>query len=166
MNETLFDFTSQDAVLGWNIVNDGVMGGVSESAVEWIAEGAGRFSGVVRLENNGGFASLRARFTPLDLSAYEGIEISLRGDGQRYGMYLSNQRSGVQYDQKFDTVDGEWMTVQLPFSDFYPVYFGQRIPFVPLNASSIRGMTFIIEEKQAGAFTLDIARIGVYRRIV
>jgi monofunctional biosynthetic peptidoglycan transglycosylase len=163
MSETLIDFSQQDAVQGWTIVNDGVMGGVSESQVEWIDEGAARFAGYVSLANNGGFASLWARFSPLDLRAYDGIEITVRGDGQRYGMYLNNQRGSVQYDQKFETTAGEWITVRLPFRDFYPVYFGQRVPFLPLNRAAIRGMTFIIEEKQEGAFTLDIARIGVYR---
>lgn len=49
-------------------------------------EPAAVFGGYVSTDNNGGFASVRCRnFSPaLDCSAYEGLEICLKGDGQRY----------------------------------------------------------------------------------
>ena len=45
--------------LDWRIINDSVMGGVSRSQFN-IFEEYIRFSGHVSLENNGGFASIRA----------------------------------------------------------------------------------------------------------
>lgn len=46
--------------LEWRIVNDTVMGGRSQSSVTDIDDGLLRFSGLISLENQGGFASTRA----------------------------------------------------------------------------------------------------------
>jgi hypothetical protein len=45
--------------------------------------------GVVSTDNSGGFASVRCRNwePPLDLGAYEGVRLRLRGDGQRWGSF-------------------------------------------------------------------------------
>merc|ERR1719219_2817434 len=56
---------------GVSMLNDGVMGGISNSTWK-----DGIFQGTVRLDNNGGFASLRLRFKkPLDLSHFDGFYI-------------------------------------------------------------------------------------------
>ena len=57
--KTLFDFTTATNSTAWQIVNDDVMGGVSTSRFQVRTNGA-VFSGVVSLENNGGFASVRS----------------------------------------------------------------------------------------------------------
>ena len=53
----------------WRSVNDGVMGGLSRGSLRIVAAGVGIFEGEVSLENNGGFASVRATIGPRDLSA-------------------------------------------------------------------------------------------------
>jgi hypothetical protein len=59
------------------------MGGVSHSRLRHDAAGHAVFEGVVSLENNGGFASVRSR--PLDLGVPGAANYSLevRGDGKR-----------------------------------------------------------------------------------
>jgi len=47
----------------WQIVNDGVMGGVSSSAVRALGAGGLRFEGVLSLDYGGGFASARRSFS-------------------------------------------------------------------------------------------------------
>ncbi|MGB3238192.1 MAG: CIA30 family protein, partial [Geitlerinemataceae cyanobacterium] len=83
----LFDFTkpSQDVKEIWGAVDDVVMGGVSESSIRLIPDAA-LFSGNVSTANSGGFVSVRTRNfeTPIDLSAYDGIELRVKGDGNRY----------------------------------------------------------------------------------
>lgn len=67
------------------------MGGVSSSRMSpTCAEGTPAFTGDVSVANNGGFASVRSRNfePPLDLGAYEGIELRVKGDGQRYKLIL------------------------------------------------------------------------------
>ena len=53
----LFAFESTEAAAGWQAVNDGVMGGVSDGRFR-VTEGQTlEFYGTLSLENNGGFAS-------------------------------------------------------------------------------------------------------------
>ena len=57
----LFDFDSKETSGNWYVINDDVMGGISRSEVKLQDEGYVNFHGVVSPENNGGFASIRAR---------------------------------------------------------------------------------------------------------
>ena len=82
--ETLFDFTDEESVKSWYVVNDSVMGGVSNSKVNKSEENTLRFTGTVSLENNGGFASMRTRPGDYDLGGFRGIQIRVRGDGNKY----------------------------------------------------------------------------------
>ncbi len=63
-------------------------------------------------DNYGGFASVRTRnLDPLlDLGAYEGMELRLLGDGQRYKFIIrpDSNWDGVAYCQSFDTQPGVW----------------------------------------------------------
>lgn len=89
------------------------MGGVSESGI-FRNPGAGpagqdiaTFRGNVSVANNGGFASVRPRnWDPaLDLGAYEGLRVTLKGDGQRYKFILrcSDEWDSVAYCLSVDT---------------------------------------------------------------
>ena len=160
---TLMDFNEEQAFSCWANVNDGVMGGISESGFMPTDHGSGLFSGNVSLENNGGFASLQARFRAIDLSAFSGIELTLCGDGQRYGFYLMyslNRR--LMYQGDFDTTAGVWQTIRLRFDELEARRFGQPVNANPLDTSKIVGMAFIISDKQEGAFSLEVARISAW----
>ena len=73
---------SSSSLLEFGPLDDVVMGGVSESNFVVNADG-GTFRGTVRTENNGGFAGCRSKaLSPaLQLSAYTGIKLRVRGDG-------------------------------------------------------------------------------------
>lgn len=93
---TVFDFDKIDHVKAWEVTNDGVMGGISQGT--WYQEDDYVvFEGDVSLENNGGFSSVRVGFRPVDLSAYDGIVLRVRGDGQKYAFGLSDSNSRYQY---------------------------------------------------------------------
>ncbi|HEX5697569.1 MAG TPA: CIA30 family protein, partial [Rhodoferax sp.] len=53
-------FDTPASTLNWQAINDGVMGGVSVSRMRFDSAGFAVFEGEVSLENNGGFASVRA----------------------------------------------------------------------------------------------------------
>lgn len=159
----LFDFAEPDALDAWQVVNDGVMGGVSSSRIDSVASGTALFRGVVRLENNGGFASVWAGFRSVDLSTYDGVELRVRGDGRRYGFNLSAQRFNMLvYQAGFDTTSGQWQTVKIPFKALKARAYGQRVPALPLNLRSVGSMSLIISDKQAGLFALEMATIHAY----
>ena len=158
----LVDFALPNETKPWFPLNDDVMGGVSRSELVATTSGTAVFRGVVSFENNGGFATVQTNLSqPLNLSAYRGLTIKLKGDSKRYGMYLRTNSRSLVYQATFDTT-GEWQIIQLPFAQFKPTYFGRTVPGDPIDTSIIRSMSVLIEYKQEGPFALEIAHIGVY----
>jgi uncharacterized protein YbjT (DUF2867 family) len=132
----LFDFTQPDPNIQakWGAVDDVVMGGVSESGMH-LAAGFAVFSGNVSIDNSGGFASVRTRnFDPsLNLSNYRGIELRVKGDGQRYKFFVRTEArwDGVGYAYSFDTNANEWMTISIPFGDLVPIFRAKTVSDAP-----------------------------------
>lgn len=161
----LYDFTDPRAVTDWTPIHDVVMGGVSSGAMDTTEDGTVLFAGHVSLENNGGFASIRSVPRRWDLGAYSGIAVRFRGDGQRYKLNLKTDASldGVMYRTAFETREGEWQTVRFPFSQFRATFRGRAVPGEPpLDPSGIASIGFLISDKQAGPFRLEIASISAY----
>ena len=159
----LFDFAQPANVNAWGVINDGVMGGVSRSSIRQTAERTLLFAGTVSLENNGGFASIRASFSGVNLSAYEGLAIRLKGDGKRYGFYLQNNQRRLNYQSDFTTVAGQWQVVRLRFDGVTALSFGRRVQAPPLDLTDLRVFSFIISDKQEGPFALEVATISAYK---
>ncbi len=84
----VLNFDKSDDSNDWLIINDGVMGGVSESSFQFTKTGTGVFSGNVSLENNGGFASVRLSPSQFNLSDSDGIRFRVKGDGKKYKITL------------------------------------------------------------------------------
>lgn len=154
--ELLFDF--QPGTPAWSSVNDSVMGGVSQSASRILEEGALEFSGTMSLENNGGFASVRSPWNPIDLSEYDGILIRVLGDGQVYRLRIRTAATGpeVAYNSLFETRDGEWTTVYIPFETMIPTLRGFRFPAGQLDPGSITSLGLMLSDKQPGDFSLQV----------
>lgn len=152
-------------LLRWTSVNDVVMGGVSDSLMQVLEDGTGVFAGHLSLENNGGFASVRAPLPENDFTGYDGIVLRVKGDGKRYSFRVRTDMlfDGVVYRQEFDTVAGKWMDVELPFSDFKPSFRGRIVPDAPpLDPSRIFQIGFLISEKQEGSFRLEVESIDAF----
>lgn len=127
--------------LAWGALDDVVMGGVSESTFIIDTTGgekggpAGLFKGVVSTTNNGGFTSIRTKnfSVPEDLSSYDGLELRLKGDGRRYKLIVRTSRDWdtVGYTASFDTTEGQWQSIRLPFSSFVPVFRARTVSDAP-----------------------------------
>ncbi|XP_050223646.1 protein HIGH CHLOROPHYLL FLUORESCENCE PHENOTYPE 173, chloroplastic [Mercurialis annua] len=140
--------------LPWGALDDVVMGGVSESTFQIDTTGGenggptGIFKGVVSTANNGGFTSVRTRnfAVPEDLSAYDGLELRLKGDGRRYKLIIRISRDWdtIGYTASFDTVAGQWQSIRLPFSTLRPIFRARTVadapPFDPSNIISLQLM--------------------------
>jgi hypothetical protein len=174
----IFDFRSSDHDVSniWGAVDDVVMGGVSQSGLSPTEQGA-LFSGVVSTDNSGGFASVRTRnFEPsLDLQDYTGIELRVRGDGNRYKFILRDETrwDGVGYSHSFDTVADTWTTIQIPFADFIPVFRARTMDNgQQINSGQIRAFQVMLSKFEydgalnptfePGAFQLYIESISAY----
>jgi monofunctional biosynthetic peptidoglycan transglycosylase len=161
----LFDFQGQDGAARWVRVNDGVMGGLSQSQMKFTTEGTALFEGTLSLENNGGFASVRTIPDDFALGGYTGLVVRVKGDGRRYMLRLRTDRywDGPAYEAGFDTVAETWVTVRLPFRDFVPTFRGRRLRNMPaLDGTDVRQIGFMLADKKAGPFQLEIDWIRAY----
>jgi hypothetical protein len=160
----LFDFSTTTNATSWQIVNDDVMGGVSTSQFQLLTNRCAVFSGTVRLENAGGFASVRSQPVRADLSGCDSFLLRVRGDGRRYKFSVRTE-AGLDtplYQLAFTTKRGEWEEHRLPFKDFVPTFRGRILTDVPpLNPANVSSVGFLISDKQEGPFKLEVARIKV-----
>jgi len=158
----LFDFQAPTNSPAWQIVNDDVMGGVSTSRFQILPSGGAVFSGVVSLENNGGFASVRSSPACHDLTGCRCFVIRLRGEGRHY-KFTARTETGFDaplYQCGFETTRGEWEEHRLAFKEFVPTFRGRILTDVPrLNPGKVTSVGFLISEKQDGPFQLEVAWI-------
>jgi monofunctional biosynthetic peptidoglycan transglycosylase len=165
-NEVVFDFKTESASNQWQVVNDGVMGGLSKSRIRITSQKTAVFSGVVSLKNNGGFASVRSIPLSGEHRDRDVIRIRVRGDGNSYSFTVRDASTfrAASYQCAFATRPGEWQEIDLPFADFKPSWRGRALRGQPqLKPSKGDSLGFIISDKQAGPFRLEIAWIKFTR---
>jgi peptide-methionine (R)-S-oxide reductase len=163
----IYDFTLQETSGRWGIVNDTVMGGVSNSEFVLAEEGGvAIFRGTLSLENRGGFASVRTSPQDFQLDGYEGLRLRVRGDGRTYKLRIRTDRSldGPAYEAEFETASGEWATVDVPFRSMVPTFRGRVLRNQPeLEGARVRQIGLMIADKVPGAFELEVNWIRAYR---
>ena len=160
--DALFDFATNPSEPAWVAVNDDVMGGISRGSAQ-IREGTLQFRGMLSLENNGGFSSIRSRGRTRDLSAFTHLVLRVKGDGRTYRLTLGSnaefRRSRISYQAEFSTQNGAWNEVVVPFARFLPTYRGESLPGPPLDLARIEEFGLMLADGQPGAFALDLAWI-------
>jgi len=162
----LFDFSKPEAAKQWQTVNDGVMGGMSDGRVRVTDEGIMEFYGTLSLENNGGFASARSKSKPLGLKDGDVIVARLRGDGREYYLNLTvpTFRIAFSYRASFETKADEWQEVQVPLKELQATSFGRPVKNAgPVEASKVNSIGFLLADKKAGPFKLEVEWIKVIR---
>ncbi len=162
----IFGFQQSDEMNKWIIVNDGVMGGLSQSELIFSERNTAIFQGIVSLENNGGFSSTRTKPQVYNLGGYHGMLLRLRGDGKKYQFRLrTNDRfDGISYRYHFNTKINTWMIIRVPFQECVPVFRGRILDNVkPIIPKDIQQIGFLISDKQAGPFKLEIDWMKAYK---
>ena len=157
--EVLFDFSKPDAMKAWQTVNDGVMGGISEGKVRMTKDKTLEFFGNLSLENNGGFASTRTRAGKLDLSQYDALVSKVRGDGRTYylNIHVPTRQIAFSYRAKFTTEKDKWQDIRIPLKDFKATSFGEEVSdAAPLDPKNIQAIGFLLSDKKAGPFKLEV----------
>ena len=164
MATVLVDFSDPAAAACWTTIDDRVMGGVSQSRLCHVPEGHGVFEGHVSLERNGGFASVRCRPGTLGDADATACVIEARGDGRRYKLSLRTDDAfdGVSYQAGFAPAAEGWQTLRIPLADFRPGFRGRAVAGAPpLDPARIRQVGLLIADRQEGAFSLQVRRIGL-----
>ena len=118
-----------DLAPDWEFVADTVMGGVSTGQIQHVeiaGRRATRLTGVVSLENNGGFVQMAYDLRPdggaMDASDFSGLEIDVYGNGETYDLRLRTTaltRPWQSFRTDF-TAPPTWTTVRIPFSNIVP----------------------------------------------
>jgi NADH dehydrogenase [ubiquinone] 1 alpha subcomplex assembly factor 1 len=165
LKSTIADFTEQNVRSQWGVTNDDVMGGVSTSKISTNKNNFLIFSGIVSLENNGGFVSLRSPIDDYNFSDYEEFLIKVKGDGKTYNLSFRQTKyfTGYNYTQKFQTEKDNWQIVKLQFKDFKFKYYGREVSnSEPPDKSAIKQISILISDKQQGPFRIAIEWIGLY----
>uniref|UniRef100_A0A0E0JXS9 NAD(P)-binding domain-containing protein n=1 Tax=Oryza punctata TaxID=4537 RepID=A0A0E0JXS9_ORYPU len=147
----------------WGALDDVVMGGVSESTFQIQPTGS----------ETGGPTGLFK--VPEDLSAYDGIELRVKGDGRRYKLIVrtSFEWDTVGYIASFNTTKGEWQSVKIPFSSLNPVFRARTMPDAPpLDASNVTSLQLMYSKFEydgklnptftEGPFELPFSSIRAY----
>ncbi len=153
----------------WEVLNDGVMGGISSAQVRDGGDGGLRFAGTVRLDFNGGFASARRAATlPPDAT---GLAVRARGDGNRYRLivFTADPRGGRRpylYYAVF-TPGGE-APVELRWAEFRASFRGRPVPEAPpVTAAEVIGIGLMITKAEhaagGGAFALELLSVAPLR---
>jgi len=157
--QLLLDFGGARGEPEWVAVNDGVMGGLSEGGVKFV-DGQLHFSGLLSLENDGGFASVRSRGRSYDLSGKQGVLLRVKGDGRTYRFRISTDarfRGGrIAYGADFGTKAGEWIEVRIPFRNLTPTHHGEALDGPPLNLTRVEEIGFQIGDNRSGPFAMTI----------
>ena len=162
IEQVVLDFSDAQAARSWQAIDDRIMGGCSYSQPEHIDDVGLRFSGMVSLENNGGFASIRSSSGLWDLSSYKGLKLRLRGDAKTYKLSLRTDffYDGVSYQTAFTTEEDTWQEIFLPFEAFVPTHHGVSLTTVaPMDRHHITSFGLFIADRQEGPFQLDLAWI-------
>jgi hypothetical protein len=142
----------------WQVLTDQVMGGVSRGQLtREIVDGreALRLRGDVSLANDGGFVQMALDLSPggaaIDVSRWGGIELTVRGEDEAYGLHLRTAdllRPWESYRQGFRATSA-WQTLRLPFSGF-----AAHRTEIPLDLRRLRRLGLVAIGR---AFAADLA---------
>ena len=166
MNDTVFtiDFGKQTGGQDWYVVNDGVMGGLSNSSITFDQESM-LFTGNVSLENNGGFASVRSARQLMDLSKYTKVKIRFKSKNKDRIFALRLNTNDVyyrpSYNQDFQSISDDWQELEFNLTDFNETVLGRKtgktIPTSQLE--KVIRIGIMLNDKKEGAFSLEIDAI-------
>lgn len=160
----LFDFPFSNGLKEWFTVHDGVMGGRSQGLIHPSEEGTLVFEGTLSLENGGGFASIRSKPNRLRLLHGDGICVRVLGDGRTYSVNLYPDRSPIAFSFRapLPTTQGTWTEKLIPFGNFEATSFGRVVSgYGPVKPETITALGFLLGDKKAGPFRLEVAWIDL-----
>jgi len=157
----IIDFSDKKQYSDWQIVNDGVMGGLSKGYVEPTSKGV-KFYGKISLENNGGFTSFRSLYAKFDLFQYKYLTITYRSSGVEHAFQLNRYYEFYKPNYILPLPNTEkWKVIKIDLISLNEYQMGNRTGNkISQNAlSNIVRLGFITNEKNSGDFSLEIAKI-------
>jgi NADH dehydrogenase [ubiquinone] 1 alpha subcomplex assembly factor 1 len=156
-----FNFGTQHNTDVWRVVNDDVMGGVSNSKVEE-KENSILFSGTTSLDNNGGFASIRTTFPKGDLKDCKTMTIRFKSPNtnRSFGLSLKDSQKYYipYYKFMFQPKSDDWQQLKINLKDFGYYKISEKIGSeMPLNfLKDVFNIALILSDGKEGNFQIEI----------
>ncbi len=122
------------------------------------------FTGVVSMERNGGFASVRSSPGDRGHVGAEACLIEVRGDNKQFKLSLLTDDGfdSLNYQASFAPTGTDWQTLHLPLAAFRASFRGREVTNAPaLDPARIRQVGLMIAARQAGPFDLHTRRISL-----
>ena len=160
---TLVDFSDPREFARWDVINDGVMGGLSKGHIEQVDDSLS-FTGTINT-NGGGFTSLRRAVPEGAMAGARTLRIVYSGDARTYEATLRSdartrgRRIAYRATLTPDESEGDWSVAVVDLADMDTSLFGQQVDapaFAPDNAHSIG---LIIADGIDGPFAMQLKRI-------
>ena len=160
---TLVDFTDPDEFARWEVINDGVMGGLSKGHIEQAGD-ALSFTGTVNT-NGGGFTSLRRKVPENTMAGARRLRITYAADARTYEVTLrSNARERgrrIAYRAALTPGEsaGEWSVAVIDLAKLETSLFGQQVDAPAFAAHEAHSVGLIIADGIDGDFAMRLSRI-------
>ncbi len=155
----MINFGTKNGANSWRVVNDGVMGGLSQGEVR-LAENSVIFEGKVSLENNGGFSSYRSPVQNMDLSAYQKVIIRYKSQGIAcdFTLATSTQFYRPNFKARLAKNTSAWQVSEFSLREIPAFQLGRPLNYTlsEEDLSRVLRLGFITGEKKAGPFRLEI----------
>eukprot|EP00873_Tetraselmis_striata_P015836 jgi/Tetstr1/436100/TSEL_024948.t1 len=157
----------------WRRLDDVIMGGQSSSVMalaEAGGEGTAVWTGNLILEG-GGFCGTRTDAADFGLTGYDGICLRVKGSGQRLKLNLKTEEQAdvpeSTYQACFNTLDGEWTTVRLPWHEFRCVKRASFDPAgPPLDPAKVRQMGLVYSRFEFNGLPNPFFAPGEFRLLI
>jgi len=157
--DIVFNFEKNKDLKQWFIVNDDVMGGVSESNFSINKDGYGIFQGYISTENNGGFCSIRHSLSRKYIGNNNVLKLKIKGDGKDYQLRIKADRNDYfSFIATFKTT-GEWEEIIIPLKEMYPSFRGRKLNMQNFNNNYFEEIAFLVGNKKNEKFKLIINEI-------
>jgi monofunctional biosynthetic peptidoglycan transglycosylase len=99
----------------------------------------------------------------VNLQTGDSVAARVRGDGREYTLNLYVPRNSGRYSfrQTFQTKKGEWIEVSFPVDRFVATWRGRVFSDEKLDPSNVTGLGFLLGDKKAGPFKLEVDWIKI-----
>ncbi|WP_157207240.1 CIA30 family protein [Mariniflexile maritimum] len=155
----LFKFKHNSNISDWKIVDDVVMGGCSSGNFGLNEAGNGIFSGVVSLDNNGGFSMVQYYFGTKSVAIFSKVCIRLKGDGKTYQFRIKANKDDKHSYIALINTSNDWETLEIPFNTMYPAFRGKPLNLQNYHGLKMEAIAFLIGNKIDEYFKLEIDSI-------
>lgn len=160
---TLVDLSDPDEFARWEVVNDGVMGGLSKGHIEQAGD-ALSFSGTINT-NGGGFTSLRQMVREGAMAGARTLRIVYSGDARTYEVTLRSdarergRRIAYRATLTPEESTGEWSVAVIDLANLETSLFGQQVDAPSFATQEAHSVGLIIADGIDGDFAMLLQRI-------